>query len=93
MIPVRLLILLLLGALGWVVLRKCFSRRGPSAAEPEKEEETAAPVKDRLVQDPVCHVLIPERQALRLRSREKTYYFCSEQCCDQFVREMETQKE
>lgn len=44
-------------------------------------------MKDVLVEDPVCHTLIPKGQAIRLRQKGKTYYFCSEECCDTFTRE------
>ena len=41
--------------------------------------------QDILVEDPVCHLLVPKHQALRLRVDGATYYFCSEQCCDHFA--------
>ncbi|WP_310599946.1 YHS domain-containing protein [Desulfobulbus sp.] len=58
-------------------------------AAPESESTP----QDVLVEDPVCHVLIPKHQALRLRQGEKIYYFCSEQCCDQFAGKPEQQGE
>jgi len=39
------------------------------------------------MEDPVCHTLVPKGQAIRLRHKGKTYYFCSEKCCDTFARE------
>jgi YHS domain-containing protein len=35
---------------------------------------------DELVEDPVCHIYIPKRQAIVLHDSETPVYFCSEQC-------------
>ncbi|MCL2790147.1 MAG: YHS domain-containing protein [Desulfobulbus sp.] len=80
MIPLRLLIMALLLYAGWRVLRGRLPKKRPDAAS----GDDSAP-QDVLIEDPVCHVLIPKHQALRLRKDGKTYYFCSEQCCDQFA--------
>jgi len=80
MTPLRLLILALLLYIGWRVVRGRFGKKRPSAGG----DNEPAP-QDVLVEDPVCHVLIPKHQALRLRRDGVTYYFCSEQCCDQFA--------
>lgn len=80
MTPVRLLVLAVLFYCAWLLLRK----------KPVKQEkDTTSTVdngrtEDVLVEDPVCHVLVPKDQALRLRKDGVTYYFCSEKCCDQF---------
>ena len=46
--------------------------------------QTAAPgalaVHDELVEDPVCHIYIPKRQAIVLHGSDTPVYFCSEQC-------------
>ena len=39
---------------------------------------------DELVEDPVCHTYIPKGQALLLKQKNKTYYFCSTECRDKF---------
>ena len=80
MTPVRLLVLAVLLYFGWRLLRKKTSKQ-------EKDKTTRAvdgDTEDVLVEDPVCHVLVPKDQALRLRKDGVTYYFCSEKCCDQF---------
>ncbi len=46
-------------------------------------------VNDILTEDPVCHKLVPRGQALRLRHDGKTYYFCSEKCCEEFERKQQ----
>jgi YHS domain-containing protein len=80
MTPLRLLILALLFYLGWYLLR---NRRKKKPRPSDAPSDTSP--QDILVEDPVCHLLVPKHQALRLRKDGVTYYFCSEQCCDQFA--------
>ena len=84
MTPIRLLILALLFYCGWRLLRGGL-RRQPPVEDARTPSDADLPAQDVLVEDPVCHVLIPKHQALRLRKDGVTYYFCSEQCCDQFT--------
>jgi uncharacterized protein len=42
------------------------------------------PITDELVQDPVCGVYCPKRDALPLNRQGKTYYFCSDKCRQEF---------
>nr|WP_320011045.1 YHS domain-containing protein [uncultured Desulfobulbus sp.] len=83
MTPLRLLILAILVYIGWRMLRRSLSNNAQQSVSPEPPPEEDP--QDVLVEDPVCHLLIPKHQALRLRQDGKTYYFCSEQCCDQFA--------
>jgi YHS domain-containing protein len=80
MTPLRLFILAVLFYVGWRLLRGRSRRKRPATGT-----ENDSGLQDVLVEDPVCHVLIPKHQALRLRKDGVTYYFCSEQCCDQFA--------
>jgi uncharacterized protein len=50
--------------------------RGPS--------RQPTPITDELVQDPVCGVYCPKRDALSLNWQGKTYYFCSDKCRQKF---------
>lgn len=82
----RLLILVLLLCIAWLLLRNLLIekiRRELRHQEQSSREQTAA--ADVLMEDPVCHTLIPKRQAVRLRQDGTTYYFCSDACCDQFT--------
>jgi YHS domain-containing protein len=41
-----------------------------------------------MVQDPVCQVYLPKRQAVVLNDpKGENYYFCSVQCRDKFIQE------
>lgn len=81
MTPLRLLILAILLYIAWRLLKKSFGQKQADT----KSEDSDSGLQDVLVEDPVCHVLVPKHQALRLRRDGITYYFCSEQCCDQFT--------
>jgi YHS domain-containing protein len=83
MTPIRLLILAVLFYIGWRLLKRSFIQKRDEA----DRQGNDSGVQGVLVEDPVCHVLVPKHQALRLRKDGITYYFCSEQCCDQFARE------
>jgi YHS domain-containing protein len=89
MIVVRLVVLALLGAAAWFILRSLAGRKRTEARDrPERaagKEQQDQKVQDVLVEDPVCHTLVPKNQAIRLRRDGKTYYFCSEECCDKFT--------
>lgn len=91
MIVVRFVALAVLLYIGWILLRsiaagmKTTRERGKSS-KPTSGSKGEAGVQDVLVEDPVCHTLVPRHQAIRLRKNGKTYYFCSEKCCDTFSR-------
>ena len=85
MVVVRLVILAFLAYIAWVLIRGIFSR---SSSVRDKDDsgkgETQTPAQDTLVEDPVCHTLVPKHQAIRMRKDGETYYFCSDECCDKF---------
>ncbi len=82
--PVRLLILAALLYLAWRLLKAPHRQSGNRG---KKAAQEGGKVEDVLMEDPVCHKLIPKSQAIRLRKDKTTYYFCSEECCDTFTRE------
>lgn len=85
MSPIRLFILAVLFYVGWRLIRNL----GHVEKSTDRKQSKSSAVKDQLVEDPVCHTLIPKGQAIRLRQHGKTFYFCSEKCCDTFTRETE----
>ena len=79
----RILAGLLLGYLGYWIIKKAAISLGlwPQAPKPlEKNQEP-----DVLVQDPVCKTFIPRREALRADKSGETYFFCSEGCLKRFL--------
>jgi len=83
MSPVRLFILAILFYIAW----RLFKGSGNRKPKRRHDQSGCSEVKDVLMEDPVCHTLVPKGQAIRLRHKGKTYYFCSEKCCDTFARE------
>ena len=72
-------LLLALGALVYagLRLRKRLGRRSASARRPAS---VAEPVRDHLVEDPVCGKLVPSREALTLETAAGVRHFCGEAC-------------
>lgn len=81
---IRILLLLIVGFLGFKISQSLLRywlkpRIPPQGPVPEVEQE-------ELVQDPVCKVFIPRRNALVARKGGETFYFCSEGCRKKFLR-------
>ena len=91
MSPQRLFLLALLLYIAWRLLRSLIRDKIMQAAKSQirkkSEQAEKTTVQDILVEDPVCRTLIPKHQAVRLRQDGKTYYFCSDSCCDQVTGE------
>ena len=86
MSPQRLLILGVLLYIAWRLIRNLIREKIETEAEKRQQKgANGSKVQDVLVEDPVCHTLIPKHQAVRLRQDGKTYYFCSDKCCDKFT--------
>ncbi len=79
---IRFVVLGVLFYLAWRLLNGILGK--PAVQDSGKAAEDP-PVQDVLVEDPVCHTLVPKHQAIRLRQYGTTYYFCSEACCDKFT--------
>lgn len=83
MSPVRIIILLGL----FYLLFRWLTKAGQSdpAADSATPPEVAGPAQDVLKEDPVCHTLIPARQAITLKNNGNTLYFCSSDCRGKFI--------
>jgi YHS domain-containing protein len=46
----------------------------------------ASSADKEMVQDPHCHTYIPKETALRATFDEEVYYFCSQECLDEYKR-------
>lgn len=81
--PVRILILAVLLYIGYRLIMKNFSK-------PDNEKESGkgttkgGKITDVLVEDPICHKLVPKQQAVELEMEGETQYFCSQECCDTY---------
>lgn len=86
MSPFRLVVLAVLLYIGYRLIVSGFKKK-LSDAEKTNDFANDSPVSDVLVEDPVCHALVPKKQAVRLQHKESMLYFCSEKCCNNFVQE------
>lgn len=84
MFIIRLVVLAVLAYIGWLLLRGITSSPKTKKETAGKSQAGTPRSQDVLVEDPVCHTLVPKHQAVRLRRHGKTYYFCSDECCDKF---------
>ncbi len=84
MTPLKLVVLIILFYIGYRLLTGIAKNKGDNKQSAEKSASQAA---EKLVEDPVCHTLVPQGQALRLQHEDEIYYFCSEECCNRFIRE------
>lgn len=80
---VRLLVGLLLGYLGYKLIRKVSQLMKPPLPNQPPGGRVEA---EELVQDPVCKTFIPRRDALKARKDGQDYYFCSEGCRKRFLK-------
>lgn len=84
MSPIRLLILAVLFYIAYRLLFGGKQRKVP-AGKPKDETYKEMPVKDVLVEDPICKKLVPRQQALKHHHADQVIYFCSEKCCQKFI--------
>jgi YHS domain-containing protein len=83
--PFRLLILAVLFYIGYRLLVG-----GRKKEKRVRKENTTmgkpGTISDVLVEDPVCHCLVPKGQAVHLQHQGSMVYFCSEDCCNKFLK-------
>ncbi|MDH3454215.1 MAG: YHS domain-containing protein [Desulfuromonadales bacterium] len=79
--PLRILIL---AALFYILYRLLFGPAKKTVGQkssPYKDELD----RDVLVEDPVCHVYVPQGQAVTCQKDGQIFYFCSDKCCNIFL--------
>jgi len=79
--------LLIIGCLLYILYRLLKSPRRKSVQGGRRSGgSSGGAVSDVLVEDPVCHTLIPKGQAVQLYHEKQMYYFCSNTCCETFLK-------
>jgi len=84
----KIFLLALLAMVLYFTVRSMFKPVKRPGKEPEfrkKDDEAST----EMAQDPVCGVYVDPLRAVSLRSRGKTYYFCSDKCRSEFEAKME----
>lgn len=85
--PLRILILAVLFYLGYRLIKANFSKSDDKKKDETQDEETrqGGAITDVLIEDPVCHKLVPKQQAYALEAEDGVHYFCSKECGDKFA--------
>ena len=85
MTPVRLVII---GVLLYILYRLLTGpRKKQGDGKNNGQASSGDAVQDVLAEDPVCHTYIPKGQAVQLHHDNKMYYFCSDKCCEIFLKQ------
>lgn len=85
--PLRIVILAVLLYIGYRLLVGSSRKNKESGSNDKNSPGPNERITDVLVEDPVCHKLVPQQQAVRLDRDGETFYFCSDECCKQFTSE------
>ena len=89
--PLRILILAVLFYLGYRLIKANFSKSDEKKKDETQDEQTrqGGAITDVLIEDPVCHKLVPKQQAYALEAEDGVHYFCSKECGDKFAADQE----
>lgn len=79
--------IIILAILAYILYRLLFKGRPSPFQKKGRPASAPPPVRDVLVEDPVCHTYVPQSQALALYEGTKVLHFCSEKCRAEFIRE------
>ena len=83
MMVLRLLRWLIIGILVYFLFRVLF--KGKLLGIFRKKRESGSPSHlEEMKKDPVCGTYVPESQAIKMNWNQKTIYFCSKKCQDEF---------
>jgi YHS domain-containing protein len=82
--PLRLVII---SVLLYIVYRLLVGPRKKKEDAKKTGASSNSAVQDVLAEDPVCHTYIPKGQAVQLHHDKKMYYFCSDKCCEMFLKQ------
>lgn len=80
---IRLLKLILLGVIGYLLYKVWWKGEGIGFFK-TKEKPHPQKALEEMKKDPVCGTYIPENQAVTYNAGDETYYFCSQECMQQF---------
>lgn len=83
MAPLRIIILAVLLYIGYRLIMSNF--RKANDTDDKSSGKSDASLTDVLVEDPICHKLVPREQAVRTEIDGESYFFCSQECCDKYT--------
>jgi YHS domain-containing protein len=88
--PIRILVLVILFYFAYRLITGGGKKKTVESHRRTDSEETV--VSDTLEEDPICKKLVPRQHAVQLQHDEKTYYFCSKECCKKFSKQQGEEK-
>lgn len=89
--PLRILILAVLIYIGYRLIAANFRKTSgeDKNAMDDAPEDQGRAITDVLVEDPVCHKLVPKQQAYTTEVEGEQQFFCSKECGDKFAADRE----
>ena len=85
--PLRIIILAVLLYIGYRLIANSFKKSSKTSDNDTSSQETGGKITDVLIEDPICHKLVPKQQAYSIEKDGAEYFFCSKDCCDKFMSE------
>ncbi len=86
--PIRLALLCcLLYSVYRLFLSTVKQKRTDKQSDTHTDRVPSSKATDVLVEDPLCHTLVPQGQAIPLQQNNQLYYFCSDTCYHRFLNE------
>ena len=79
--PIRLAII---AGLIYLIYRLLTSGKRPRSVQNQPVNGQSRQFDDLLVEDPVCHTYISQKEAESLKLNGAYYYFCSKECLQKF---------
>ena len=85
--PLRILILAVLIYIGYRLITANFRKSGDEDENDTDEApgDRSGAITDVLIEDPVCHKLVPKQQSYALEIEGEQHFFCSKECGDKFT--------
>ena len=77
-------LIIILGLL-YVAYRLIKSILPPASQQQDRANPEAGEIADEMVQDPVCGVFLPRREAIRANRSDDEIYFCSNECKTKYL--------
>ncbi|MCP4154991.1 MAG: YHS domain-containing protein [bacterium] len=90
MIIIRFIKLLFIMGLGYVLFKVLWKGEGLNFFRSKKKKKPASQQAniEEMKKDPVCGTYIPEHEAITHRLKNGTYFFCSEECKETFLKKI-----
>lgn len=86
---VRFLLIALAVFVAYKLFTTDFKKRREADEKSKKDEFAKRSANGELIKDPACGAYVSVEDSVRVRDGEKVYHFCSYECRDKFLKQME----